>query len=614
MASRVAPSRSTTRPEAAAAPDLRPGSLRLRGGLGRTLLTAFLFLAIGPLSVVGLFALIRARAESLTQHRELLVVAADGYAARFEGWRQYQRADLAQTARTAPAPRWPDIPESDRWLLSNIADLPPALAPVAEPLLAGRAYLAPDGQLWHLLPDAQGLLLARHALPDLNGWGGNAVVPLPFMAADSRVAVVTGAGHWCLDGHADQCDARLSAETIAALTQAAPGHQPAIPSDPERLIAARPLGGVVGAVIVVSQPRAAAVRASENLAAALIAAILLAALGTAVAAAIITRQITRPVFELTRTVVLIARGDLARRAPVSRHDELGVLSIAFNAMADQLQNLLATLEQRVADRTAELQAANAQIERRARQLVLSAEIGRELAMTTEVSIVLSKATALICHRFGYLASTVWLWQEQADGERRLEATTTCAPGNGVGPHEIERTLARQVVADGIPRGTTHDGPCVPLTTGARLPILGLPLRIGEQTIGALVLSDETGFDAGDGQALQTLADQVTIAIESAHAADIERSVADKLRELERHRAAYLGELSHEFGTSLNSIIGFSRLMLKEVEGPLTEMQRSDLTFINRNGQHLLSLLDGILDLVETDREELPETDGESPPA
>ena len=54
-------------------------------------------------------------------------------------------------------------------------------------------------------------------------------------------------------------------------------------------------------------------------------------------------------------------------------------------------------------------------------------------------------------------------------------------------------------------------------------------------------------------------------------------------------------MSHELRTPLNSIIGFSRVMLKGIDGALTEMQEQDLTTIYNSGQHLLNLINDILD-------------------
>jgi signal transduction histidine kinase len=55
-------------------------------------------------------------------------------------------------------------------------------------------------------------------------------------------------------------------------------------------------------------------------------------------------------------------------------------------------------------------------------------------------------------------------------------------------------------------------------------------------------------------------------------------------------------MSHTLRTPLTSIIGFSQVMLKELDGPLTEAQRSDLVIIYESGQHLLSLINSILDM------------------
>jgi CheY-like chemotaxis protein len=55
-------------------------------------------------------------------------------------------------------------------------------------------------------------------------------------------------------------------------------------------------------------------------------------------------------------------------------------------------------------------------------------------------------------------------------------------------------------------------------------------------------------------------------------------------------------MSHELRTPLNSIIGFSRVILKGIDGPVTEQQIQDLTAIYNSGQHLLGLINDVLDL------------------
>jgi signal transduction histidine kinase len=75
---------------------------------------------------------------------------------------------------------------------------------------------------------------------------------------------------------------------------------------------------------------------------------------------------------------------------------------------------------------------------------------------------------------------------------------------------------------------------------------------------------------------------------------------EQLRELDKMKTQFLANMSHELRTPLNSIIGFSRLILKGIDGPITEMQEEDLTSIHNSGQHLLNLINDVLDLAKMD--------------
>jgi len=70
---------------------------------------------------------------------------------------------------------------------------------------------------------------------------------------------------------------------------------------------------------------------------------------------------------------------------------------------------------------------------------------------------------------------------------------------------------------------------------------------------------------------------------------------EKLKEADRLRNEFVATISHELRTPLNSIIGFTKLMLNEIDGPLNEWQRTDLTAIYTSSQHLLSLVNDVLD-------------------
>jgi PAS domain S-box-containing protein len=74
------------------------------------------------------------------------------------------------------------------------------------------------------------------------------------------------------------------------------------------------------------------------------------------------------------------------------------------------------------------------------------------------------------------------------------------------------------------------------------------------------------------------------------------AAAEQLRELDLLKSQLIASISHELRTPLNSIIGFSGVMLKEIDGKLTEAQREDLQAIHTGGKHLLGLITDILDI------------------
>jgi signal transduction histidine kinase/putative methionine-R-sulfoxide reductase with GAF domain len=100
------------------------------------------------------------------------------------------------------------------------------------------------------------------------------------------------------------------------------------------------------------------------------------------------------------------------------------------------------------------------------------------------------------------------------------------------------------------------------------------------------------------QLLRSIATQTSMAIANAQLFEKIEDTNKELRQLDHLKTQFLANMSHELRTPLNSIIGFSRVILKGIDGPITPDQAEDLTSIHNNGQHLLHLINEILDMAK----------------
>ena len=129
-------------------------------------------------------------------------------------------------------------------------------------------------------------------------------------------------------------------------------------------------------------------------------------------------------------------------------------------------------------------------------------------------------------------------------------------------------------------------------------VLVVPLVRAERVFGTLVLMrrEQAEFPRRTVDLMQTFANQSVLAIQNAR---LFREIEDKSRQLEiasQHKSQFLANMSHELRTPLNAVLGYTEMLLDGVYGEVAGEAHEILEYIQANGQHLLALINDVLDL------------------
>jgi signal transduction histidine kinase/CheY-like chemotaxis protein len=327
------------------------------------------------------------------------------------------------------------------------------------------------------------------------------------------------------------------------------------------------------------------------------------------------KRLTDPIRRLVEAANLIATGQRSVKVEIDSQDEIGHLANSFNEMATSLERNEAALQRKVVETQTLYE--------------IGQEIAAQIALKPTLQLIVERARDLIQAEVGLLAlrqgeDNIFEIQTYSGVTPPALAGLHFKPGEGLGGR-VAATGMPIMVGDYLKEYT--DSPFLKIVQETNFrSAVAVPLKAHDVVTGVLYVSSQIPykFREEDQQLLSALADQAAIAIENAklyeqvkqHAEELEAKVKERTRELEevnlkleaasRHKSEFLANMSHELRTPMNAIIGFTRLVMRRSKEILPEKQYENLNKILISAEHLLSLINDILDLskIEAGRMEI----------
>ena len=326
------------------------------------------------------------------------------------------------------------------------------------------------------------------------------------------------------------------------------------------------------------------------------------------------------VYDLNRVAPIETATDLAEmdRAVVVRDLKVRDTSIGRLAVADPQRDpdssasLLNTIAERLSVHIENLrlldetERGRQQLDKRAAEMETVAQVSTAAATILNPDSLLQSVVDLTRYRFNLYHSAIYLVNERGDTLELAAAPgkigqIMLAEGQTIRLNQKPSAIAKSartrevvIIAD------TEDSPdfmfeeLLPDTRSE----MAIPMVVAEQLIGVLDVKADMPrrFLEEDKQTYTTLATQTAVALRNAQLYAEQMATVERLRELDNMKSAFLANMSHELRTPLNSILGFTQVMIEGLDGPITEDMQMDLELIEKNGKHLLTLINDVLDM------------------
>jgi signal transduction histidine kinase/HAMP domain-containing protein len=329
------------------------------------------------------------------------------------------------------------------------------------------------------------------------------------------------------------------------------------------------------------------------------------------------RRLTLPLANLTLAAQEIGSGDMRYQITTRRRDdELGRLAGSLEVMRtnlahsyDQLAMWSRTLEQRVQERTAQLEEARKQSQATAAEL--RAVYDTSLAMVNEyyLDIVLQKLTEQVPRLLKATYCAIWL----LDGDEtqlRLVATTAghrdqigrvASASEGLAGAAIRKRAP--VIIDNY-----FDWTGKPTLRSSDIRrVVAAPLIFSNAAIGAVVAArptDSPAFTDNDQRLLTLLANLIAPVVRNAQLFEQLDQAVKRAQSANEVKTRFLASVTHELRTPLNLVINNMDFMRVGVFGPVNDEQRERLEQTIRSAEHLLYLINDLLDVSKIEAGEM----------
>jgi len=265
-----------------------------------------------------------------------------------------------------------------------------------------------------------------------------------------------------------------------------------------------------------------------------------------------------------------------------------------------------------------IEQANIVLSKRALELEASSRIGQQVTSILDMNELLTAVVKSIQSKFGYYFVGIWLLSDHNDkvvlragidfqGQMSSPDFSIAlnGPANVVARvcHSGEACLINNV--EDVPESLRPEGP--PQMRSQ----LALPLRVGQQTIGALDIWSEqaAAFDAEDHQVLQMLANQITIAIGNALVYKLEKDLrgveeekAQALARLNADKDKFFSIISHDLRSPFNIVLGNAKLLLKSADSANSPELKDLAQSIHQGARAVYNLLENLLTWSRMQRE------------